>query len=658
MALVAATIIVYAPVRHNEFVNLDDPQYVSGNRWVARGLSGPGLRWAFTTSHAGNWHPVTWISHMLDVQLFGLDAGAHHATSLALHVANTLLLFTLLHRLTGALFRAAFVAALFALHPLHVESVAWVAERKDVLSTLFFLLTLHAYVSYARAPRARRYAAVLALFALGLMAKPMLVTLPLVLLLLDYWPLGRVSSVAAGRRLLVEKVPLLALSAASCVVTLLVQHGAGAVKGLDVLPLARRLANAAVAYFLYIAKMLWPSRLAAIYPYPAARPAWAVSLAAAAVVVVSVLAARAAPRRPWLPVGWLWYLGMLVPVLGLLQVGSQPLADRYSYVPLIGLFIVAAWGAADLAGRNPRGRAVTTAAAVLVVAACAVATRAQVAHWRTSVALWEHALAVTTANHRAENNLGHALARQGRTAEAVAHYAEALRIAPDDAEAHANLGLALADLGRTPEAIDHYEQALGLLPGDVEAHDNLGVALMSQGRIDDALPHFAEAVRLDPSLALSHNDLGVALARKERFEEAIRELSVALQLDPGYAEARRNLAVAHNGLGAALADRGTLDQAIVHYAEALHLRPDLADAHANLARARAGQGRLDEARREAEEAVALEPRAADLRYDLAVLLARQGRTSDAKAQLESVLRLDPAHADARRALAALAPSRK
>ena len=658
MALVAATAIVYAPVRHHEFVNLDDPQYVTGNPWVARGLSGPGLRWAFTTGHAGNWHPLTWLSHMLDVQLFGLSPGAHHLTSLALHLANTVLLLALLHRTTGALGRSSLVAALFALHPVHVESVAWVAERKDVLSTVFFLLTLHAYVSYARFPRARRYAVVLALFALGLMAKPMLVTLPLVLLLLDYWPLGRLSSPAEARRRVLEKLPLMAMAAASCVVTWLVQHRAGALKGLDVLPLGRRISNAVVSCVLYIAKALWPSRLAAIYPYPAPPPAWAVALGAAAVVAVSVLAVRARARRPWLPVGWFWYLGMLVPVLGLVQVGSQPMADRYTYVPLVGLFIVLAWGAADLAGRDPRRRAVTTAAAVLVVAACAVAARAQVGHWRSSVALWEHALAVTTESHRAENNLGHALARAGRNAEAVAHYGEALRLAPGDAEAHANLGLALADLGRTAEAVGHYEEALRLLPGDVEAHDNLGVALMDQGRIDDAIRHFEEAVRLDPSRALSHNDLGVALARKERFAEAVRELSLALQLDPDYAEARRNLALAHNGLGAALADRGTVDEAVAHYAEALRLQPDLADAHANLARARAGQGRLDEARREAEEAVALEPRAADLHYDLAVLLARQGRTSDAKAQLETVLALDPAHAAARRALAALGPSRR
>jgi tetratricopeptide (TPR) repeat protein len=653
IALVAATAVVYAPVRQHEFVNFDDPQYVGENPAVSDGLTGHGVRWAFTTGQAGNWHPLTWLSHMADVERHGLDAGGHHLTSLLLHVASTLLLFGVLHGLTGALWRSAVVAALFAVHPLHVESVAWVAERKDVLSALLFFLTVWAYVRYVRRPRWTSYAVASVLFALGLMAKPMLVTLPFVLLLLDWWPLGRARVPSARRRLLLEKLPLLGLALASSIVTLLVQQRAGAVKGFDALPLARRLANAVIAYVAYMAQTLWPTRLAAIYPYPSSIPGGRVAGALAILAAASLLAIRAARRYPYVPVGWFWYLGTLVPVIGLVQVGSQPMADRYTYIPLVGLFMVVAWGVPDLLARWAHRDLALGVAAALVIAGCTIAAREQVRYWRNSTALWEHAIAVTAENHRAQASLAHALAKQGRLDDAIEHYFEALRIKPGYAEAHNNLGLALADKGRAGEAIGHYFEALRALPDYGEAHNNLGVALTAEGRRGEAIRHFSEALRIDPAVAESHNNLGVALAREGRLDEAIRQFSEALRLRPAYAEAQKNLAVAYNGIGAALADQGRAGEAIARYSGALRLRPDLVDARANLGRALAGQGRVDEAIRELQEAARLEPRDADLQYDVAVLLARKGRTTEAVHHLQTALALDPTHPAARRALEAL-----
>ncbi|PYQ37905.1 MAG: hypothetical protein DMF77_25560, partial [Acidobacteria bacterium] len=540
----------------------------------------------------------------------------------------------------------------FELHPLHVESVAWIAERKDVLSGLFFFLTLWAYLVYVRRPRASGYALVVLLFTLGLMAKPMLVTLPFVLLLLDFWPLGRTAEPSARRRLIVEKLPLVGLALVSSVITVLVQRHAGAIKGLGVLPFDRRLATAVLAYATYAVKVVWPSGLAAIYPYPASSPPWQILGAIAVLAAASALALRAAPRHPYLPVGWFWYLGTLVPVLGLMQVGSQPWADRYTYIPAIGLFIVVAWGTVDLVAGRPR-RNVVLAAAAAVILACAITARTQVGYWRNSVALWEHALEVTAGNHRAESNLAHALARQGRLDEAVAHYVAALRIKPDFAEAHNNLGLVLADQGKVGEAMSHYAEALRVLPDYLEAHNNLGVALMGQGRDTEAIRHFSEAVRIDPTIAVSHNNLGAAYAHAGRLDAAARELAEALRLDPGYAEAQTNLALAHNGLGAALGDQGKADEAIDHYVQALRLRPDLTDAHANLARALAGKGRSEEAVREILEAVRLQPGDADLHYDAAVLLVRAGHAAEAVPHLRIALTLAPTHAEARRALDAL-----
>lgn len=557
LVLLAATALVYAPVQQYDFVTWDDPQYVSENPHVFSGLTWPGVAWAFTTGYFTYWHPLTWLSHMLDVQIYGMNAGGHHVTNVLLHIANTLLLFGLLYRMTEALGRSAFVAGLFAVHPLHVESVAWVAERKDVLSTLFWMLTLWSYLVYARQPRRGRYLVVLLLFALGLMAKPMLVTLPFVLLLLDVWPLRRVSLEAGcpdrsggglpreqgsvWLRLVREKLPLLALAVASSIVTLVTQTQAGALSRFDTVPLKLRAANASVSYVAYIGKMLWPSRLAALYPLPPSLPGWWVVGSILGLIGVTVLLIRMARRYPYLAVGWLWYLGTLVPVIGLVQAGSQARADRFTYVPLIGLFLLAGWGIPDLVRRWPSLEMALPPVAVLVILACAILARGQVRHWETSTTMWENTLAVTAENFLGHNNLGVALARQGRLAEAIAEYNEALRIQPDFSEAHNNLGNALVREGRLVEAIAHYTEALRLRPDYPEAHNNLAVALSRQGRVEEAIREFEEALRSMPGQASVHYRLAILLERRGDTAEAIRHLETALQLNPGYQEARRTL---------------------------------------------------------------------------------------------------------------------
>ena len=577
LALIAVNVAVYAPVVHHQFTNYDDPEYVRLNPHLSAGVTWRNVSWALTTGYQSYWHPLTWMSHMLDVQLYGLNPGPHHAVNLLLHIANTILLFGLLHRMTRALGRSAFVAVLFAVHPLQVESVAWVAERKTLLSTLLWMLTLWAYVAYVRRPRLTRYLIALLLFALGLMAKPMLVTLPFVLLLLDYWPLRRLSLDASRSenqrsvsQLVLEKLPLLALAVASSIVTIVTQQRVGAVAGLDVLPLSSRVANALVSYTAYLGKMLWPARLAVFYPFQTL-PAWQVAGAAAGLAVVSALVFRVAARHPYLLVGWLWFLGTLVPVIGLVQAGTQSMADRYAYISFIGLFIMLAWGVPDLLAHRPVAQVVLPAAAALAILACAVTAAGQVRYWQDSSTLWMHALAVTTDNYRARNNLGNALADQGKVSEAIAQYSEALRILPNFVDAHSNLGILLADQGRLDEAIAHYREALRGYPGFAEAHLNLGAALASQRKIAEAIAEYSEALRLRPDYADAHYNLANALASQGKIDEAIAHYREAVSISPGFA-------LAHNNLGMLLVREGKVGQAIPEFSEALRINPQDATA--------------------------------------------------------------------------------
>jgi tetratricopeptide (TPR) repeat protein len=582
VALIAVNIAVYAPVAHYEFVMWDDPQYLLDNPHVSGGLTGPGVSWAWTSGYASNWHPLTWWSHMLDVQMYGMSAGPHHVTNLLLHIANTLLLFGLLHAMTGRLWPSAFVAALFAAHPLHVESVAWVSERKDVLSTLFWMLTVWAYLWYLRRRGLGRYSVMAALFVLGLMAKPMLVTLPFVLLLLDVWPLGRLmlgndsagvlsSGLAWSKRqrsraveLAREKLPLIALAAASSIITFVVQRQGGAVAASEALPLGDRVANALVSYMRYIGKMLWPARLAAVYPFSRPVPEWWVVGSLLGFFAISIVAIRAARRYPYVAVGWFWYVGTLVPVIGVIQVGSQAMADRYTYVPLVGLFIIVAWGGVDLCGRWTRR--VLPIAAGLAIVACIVVARGQVEHWRNSLALWAHAVDVTDANFIAQNGLGEALAAQGKVDEAIAHFSEAVRLSPDFPAAQNNLGVELKRQRHFGEAIAHYSLALRIRPDFAEAHNNLANALDEEGRTSEAITQYNEALRIRPNYAEAHNGLGVALAKEERLGEAVDHFSAAMRIKPDSVDA-------YNNLGIALAMQGKREDAIHQFSEALRLSP-------------------------------------------------------------------------------------
>ena len=555
--LVIATLAVYWQVRGHSFVNFDDGMYVTDNYHVRAGLSPQSVKWALTETEAANWHPLTRLSHMLDVQLFGMNAGAHHMTSMFFHLANTLLLFFVFKRMTGCLWQSGIVAALFALHPLHVESVAWVSERKDVLSAFFWLLTMGGYALYVERPGKIRFLIALLFFALGLMAKPMLVTLPFVLLLMDYWPLGRLGGkmmpsgmiaqpVTGGQRalilrLVIEKIPFFVLSAASCWVTIHAQQGKGAVGSLERFPMVVRVANALVSYVKYIAKTIWPQNLAAYYPHPGIVSWWWVLGAGLLLVAVSILAIRTIRQFPWFIVGWLWYLGTLVPVIGLMQVGAQAMADRYTYLPLIGLFIITAWGFAELiAGWRNKKKLLALAGASLLITLM-VSSWFQVRHWKNSITLFQHAVEATSKNYLAYEKLGVALTARGKPAAAIMHFKEALRIKPDNEGVHLNLADALLSKGKIDECIRYYQKVLRDHPGYATLHHNLGVVLVREGKINSAIVHLRKAFRIKPEYAQAHNSLGVALVNKGLVEEAMVHFRKALRIKPDYSLARTNL---------------------------------------------------------------------------------------------------------------------
>jgi protein O-mannosyl-transferase len=553
-ALGLATFAVFAGVLGNGWVLFDDPEYVYENPLVLRGWTWEAARAFLSTPHGQNWHPLTSWSHMLDVQLFGLQPGAHHAVSLAFHVANALLVVLVLRRLTGAWWRSVIVGALFALHPLRVESVAWVAERKDVLSGFFFLLTLWAYARWASKPDRANGAWVMAALALGLMSKPMLVTLPCVLVLLDVWPLGRLAGGPEPARprapedapprslvgLVLEKWPLFALAAGSAVATYVVQRSAGAMVGGPMFTPAQRLGNALLSYGRYVLQTLWPSGLGVFYPYDRPLPLAMVGLAAVAIVAVSVIALGQSRARGWLATGWFWYLGTLVPVLGLVQVGGQAHADRYTYLPTLGLLLVIVWGLGEFGVRRSLVPA-TIAAAVVAIAALSVATVKQVEQWKDSRTLWEHALAVTRNNAVAHQGLGNALLEAGQVQKAVDQFEAAARIEPDLTDLQNTLGSALGMLGRYDEAGEHFRAALRAHE-TADGHHNLGLVLMARGRADLAIPEFESALRLRPDGRESHVQLGSALLERGRLAEAESHLKAALDLDARDADARRLLA--------------------------------------------------------------------------------------------------------------------
>jgi len=567
--LTLTTVFVYLPLTRSDFVTFDDMTYVVDNPHVQNGLTLEGVAWAMTAFHASNWHPLTWISHMGDVSLAGLSPGFHHGMNLALHVASVAALFLLLARITGETAPSAVVAALFAIHPLHVESVAWVSERKDVLSTLCGIASIAAYCRYTTTSGGVPYAAALVMYALSLMSKPMLVTMPCLLVLLDYWPLQRVafsgtydistappqaSRGVAFRRVIIEKVPFLALSAVSCVITLLAQHRGGAVVSTDAVPIMQRFANAAVAYVAYIAKALCPVNLAIFYPHPGAVPVGIAIACALAIGGVTALALMHRRRLPQVAVGWLWYLGTLVPVIGLVQVGSQSMADRYMYFPLVGLAIAVVWWAWDTAKRSPQGRAAFVAAAAVCVAILVPVARRQVSHWKDSETLFTHAMSVTGENSKMLYCRGIAFANRGQWPRAAADFTSAIALAPRYAKAYLQRGVVYHNVGDRDQAIADFTTALSLNPDDGEAYNNRGNVLSSQGNHDQAIADLRQACALSPS-GLFYNNLGSAYARSEDHESAVRCYTTACGLSPRWA--------------ACLVNRGQSHAAMKHFAEAV-----------------------------------------------------------------------------------------
>jgi len=574
--LVGAVWVVFGQTLGHGFINYDDNQYVYENPQVVHGLSLKGIEWAFTHSVMANWHPLTMMSHMLDCQFYGLRAGGHHLTNLLLHAVAAILLFLVLRQMTGALWRSAFVAAVFAVHPLRVESVAWVAERKDVLSGLFFMLTLGAYARYVRKPPSLgSYLTVVLMLALALMSKPMVVTLPFVLLLLDYWPLKRFSQPdghSTPWRLMVEKIPLLVLSGAACVATLFAQNEA-----IGSAPLSVRIGNAIVSYVAYLGQMFYPVGLALLYPYPThALPVGKVIPALLLLVTVSVGAFCWRQKHPYFLVGWLWYLGMLVPVIGLVQVGSQARADRYTYLPQIGLCILLTWMVVELTAGWRSRRWVLGGGAMVVLAVLIICARAQTAYWRDSESLWTHALACTSDNSIAHTKLGNAFHDEGRMDEAIEQLQMAFEITPGDEEIHNNLGNAFFQMGRMDEAVQQLQEALAIAPGYAEAHNNLGDVFLQQGRVDEAIAQYQRALAINPNYAEAHYNLGNAFRRRGDVNGAIGEFQKALAIKPQFADA-------HYNLGNAFLRQGRVDEAIAHFQQTLEIKPDYVEALNNLA---------------------------------------------------------------------------
>ena len=642
LLLALATLLLYWPVHGYDFVNLDDVDYVRRNAPVLAGLTLASVRWAFTTLWTSFWMPLTWLSFMVDSQLYGTGPGGYHVTNVLLHVASTILVFLLLARATGRRGPSAFVAGLFALHPLHVESVAWVTERKDVLSTLFMLLTLWCYGRWVARRSAARYLVTLLVFVLGLMAKPMFTTAALLLLVLDLWPLRRFSGVPPVG-LLVEKIPFLALALPFAMVTMLAGHHVVARAELTDVPIAARFASACESYLTYLVRTAWPSGLAVLYPEHLPPPLWRTGLAALGLVTVTGVALAAARRRPWVTAGWLWYVVALVPVSGIVRIGNFASADRFTYVPLLGIFVVAAWTANELATTRGR-RYVALGLAAAALATCATVARVQLGYWRDGITLFERTIAVTDDNPVVQYMLGLALADRGRTDDAMARYAESLRLRPDYAHAHTSLGRLLLDRGRVDEAIAHLTAALHSDPEDAFAHDALAHVLEQQGRHAEAIAHYVEALRIEPDVPAIHTGYGAALAAQGRLKEAAAEYAAALGTRPDDAEA-------HNNLANALAAQGRGDEALAHYAAALRLRPDYARAHVNLALFLAERGRFPDAIEHYRAALRLRPDDARLHADLGNTLAAQGKLDDAVAHYTEAIRLEPGYAGAHNNLA-------
>ncbi len=631
VCLVAAIVAVYWPVYNCDFVKYDDHVYITDNANIQSGLNLKSLQWAFTSGYASNWHPVTWLSHTLDYQLFGKWAGGHHLINVLFHIANTIVLLCILVRMTGAIWPSAFVAAVFALHPLHVESVAWISERKDVLSTLFWMLTIWAYIRYVENPKGWWYPAAIVLFVLGLMSKPMLVTAPFVLLLLDYWPLQRKLS----RKLLIEKIPFFICSFASCIVTFLVQRSYGATVSIKALTPQVRVNNAIVSCLTYITKMIWPSRLAVFYPHPHdGLSATRVVISGLVLVLISIYFIHLARHHRFFAVGWLWYLGTLVPVIGLVQVGIQAMADRYTYMTLTGLLIIIAWSAKEFVPKWRYRNIVLTFLAVTVLIASALISFRQLKYWKNSSTLFEHTLQVTKNNYIILSYYANYLSGVGRLDEAIERYNESLKIAPNYANAHYNLGLALMKSGRALAAIDQFSLAVKYRPHFAPAQNELAIALYKQGRNEDAINHFEQVLKLSPDFVDAHLNLGSALLESGKTQQAIEQFRMAIKYKPDLPEAYFNLADA-------MKEQGKPEEAVSYYKQALKIEPNYAEAQLNLGITLKEMQRLDEAIESFNKVLALDPNNITAHGNLGLALVGAGKTDEAIKELRIVLSAQP-----------------
>lgn len=674
LLLVGAILATFWPVRHHEFINFDDPDYVTENDWVKRGLHWEGTKWAFTTGHASNWHPITWLSHMLDVQLFGLNPQGHHGMNVGLHAVNSVLLLLLLYQMTGTVWRSAIVAILFGLHPLHVESVAWVAERKDVLSTLFGLLCLMSYGAYARcvsnnqttphptlspveAERVIRrskvaYVLAFAFLALGLMSKPMLVTWPFVMLLLDFWPLQRVTGDGwqvtgnVWKQLALEKVPFLLLVIVSCVVTVLVQAKGGAVTTALNLPLDDRLENAVASCVKYLSKAVWPTNLAIFYPHPETRypmsdqwPLWVIGLATASLAGACVLTIRRRNQQPYLLTGWFWYLGTLIPVIGIVQVGTQAMADRYTYIPLIGVFVVTVWGLADLLKWYSLAKPVGPAVALAVAIACVIVSRNQITHWQNSFTVFSHAAAVTRHNAPAHGNLGTEYVKRGEVDEGIRHFKAALEADPHFADAAYSLGLVEQNRGNLEPAAGYYRDALSRRPGHVLGNHNLGTVLWLQGNLPEAEIQFRKGLELKPDHLEANVNLGNLLLELRRPAEARPYLERALQLSPGNLDVRL-------GLGLTAKMQGQSASAIEQFRQILATNPDNLEATLNLGIVLAAMGQSNEAAIHFQQVTQTKPSLGEELILSGRTLAAQGKVHAALDKLTAATYLSPTNTTA------------
>jgi tetratricopeptide (TPR) repeat protein len=607
--LVVVTLAAYWPVLNCEFVNYDDDKRVTENPNIKNGLNLESVIWAFTGPHFHMWHPLTSLSHLLDCELFGLDPTGHHLTSLLFHIASTVLLFSILKRMTVDFWPCLFVALAFAVHPLNVESVAWIAERMNVLSTFFWLLTIAVYIRYAERPGLGKFLLVVLVFGLSIMTKAMVVTLPFALLLLDFWPLGRfqwkpdsgeqdlseAESPQLGPRrtalwrLFAEKVPLFVLSAILSVITFIVQRRGGTMSGLGSVPFRFRISNALVSYVAYIKKMIWPTRLAVFYPHPFDKlPMWQVVASAVLLIIITIAVILLIRRRKYPAMGWFWYMGILVPVIGLVQVGAQARADRYTYLPFIGLFIIIAWGLKDLSAKWKYRRIILGALSLAVLLALAICTRLQLRHWRNNQALFEHALAVTGDNFVMNNNYANILKKTGQFDKAIEHFHKALKAKPNSPEVYNNLGNVLHRLNRNVEAIKSYRKSLELRPDFPEAHYNLAIALDREGEIDEAVAEYRKALRYRPDNVDTLSNLGLVLAQKGNFNEAVEYYNKALQIEPD------NI-ITHGRLGLALGALNRFDEAIEQFKIVLKDDPNDAEMHCNLGILLGKQGKFNEA---------------------------------------------------------------